>query len=94
MRIGDTYTHLNGLEYLMVHEPDLWSEIQSVIADVDAEICRTKISREKTKTGRTLYYPPIDMNAEFKNRFTRRNWTATRTSYWVTEDARLIRRTM
>lgn len=93
MRIGAQYSHLNGLEYLIVHEPDLWDEIQSVIADVDAGICRTKVSGEKTKRGRILY-SPIDMNNEFKRRFSSRNWKASRTAYWVTEDARLVRKTM
>jgi len=93
MKIGAYYSHLNGLEYLMVHQPQLWEEIQRVISDVDAEICRTKVSREKTKIGRTLY-SPIDMNNEFKQRFTNLDWAGTRTAYWVTEDARLIRRTM
>lgn len=93
MKIGAQYSHLNGLEYLIVHQPRLWEEIQWVIADVDAEICRTKVSRERTKRGRTLY-SPIDMNNEFHRRFTSLNWEGTRTSYWVTEDARLIRKTM
>lgn len=93
MRIAAHYSHLNGLEYLMVHQPRLWDEIQSAIADVDAEACRTKISAEKTKMGRRLY-SPIGLNAEFKSRFSSQNWSSSRTAYWVTEDARLIRRTM
>ena len=32
MNIAETYSHLNGLEFLLVHKPALWSEIQSVIA--------------------------------------------------------------
>jgi len=38
-----TYSHLNGLEFLMVHEPALWTEIQDVIAAVDAEVCKTSL---------------------------------------------------
>lgn len=93
MKVATSYSHLGGLEHLLVHEPMLWGEIQSVIADVDADICRTKISTEKTKRGRTLY-SPIDMNNEFKRRFSSRNWKATRRAYWVTEDAKLVRKTM
>jgi predicted patatin/cPLA2 family phospholipase len=37
MRIVETYSHLNGLEYLLVHREHLWREIQSVIEQVDAE---------------------------------------------------------
>lgn len=43
--------------------------------------------------GKTLY-SPVEMNRAFKKRFVSRNWEETRTAYWVTEDARLIRKTM
>jgi hypothetical protein len=66
MRIVETYSHLNGLEFLLVHAPTLWKEIESVIADVDANKCRTKVSKEKTVKGKLLY-SPIDMNTSFKH---------------------------
>lgn len=93
MKIAAFYSHLNGLEYLLVHKPVVWDEIQSVVANLDAEACRTKISKEKTKQGMRLY-SPIQMNGEFAHRFKTLSWKGTRTAYWVTEDARLIRRTM
>lgn len=31
MKIVKTYSHLNGLEYLMVHKPQLLEEIKGVI---------------------------------------------------------------
>lgn len=93
MKIAAHNSHLNGLEYLIVHKPDLWEEIRAVIGEVDAEVCRTKISAEKTKRGKTLY-SPIDMNTEFKNRFVSRDWQVSRTAYWVTEDAKHIRKTL
>ena len=93
VRIAAHYSHLNGLEYLLVHKPYLWDQIQKVIADVDAEACRTKISREKTMRGKTLY-SPIDMNKAFEAQFANSEWKSSRTNYWVTEDARLIRKTM
>ena len=54
MRIGATYSHLNGLEFLIVHRPALWEEVQEVIDVVDAEKCKTKVSGEKTMPGRLL----------------------------------------
>ena len=65
MRIGATYSHLNGLEFLIVHHPALWEEVQEVIDAVDAEKCKTKVSGEKTMPGRLLYSPK-DMNKAFK----------------------------
>lgn len=57
MRIVEDYSHLNGLEYLLVHKPELWDEIQRVIASVDASQYKTKISREKTMRGKAHYTP-------------------------------------
>ena len=31
MKIVEKYSHLNGLEFLLVHKPMLWREIQEVI---------------------------------------------------------------
>ena len=93
MIIAKQYSHLNGLEYLLVHKPHLWEEVKAVVAGVDAEKCRTKISKEKNMKGKRLY-SPRDMNLAFKDRFEARDWADRRTTYWVTGDARLIRRTM
>jgi hypothetical protein len=92
MKIVETYSHLNGLEFLLVHKPALWEEIRDVIAQVHAETCRTKLSREKTKKGKILY-SPIEMNKAFKNLFRSRSWQESRVSYWVTRSEKLIRKT-
>jgi hypothetical protein len=93
MKITETYSHLNGLEFLLVHKPSLWKEIQSVIADVDASRCRTKVSKEKTMKGKLLY-SPIDMNADFKRLLREKFWGESRVSYWVTRSEKLIRKTL
>ena len=93
MRIVEHYSHLNGLEYLMVHKPALWAEIQQVIANVDATQFKTKVSKEKNMRGKMLY-APIEMNKAMNTEFQSRGWAESRTSYWVTKDANLIRKTM
>ena len=93
MKIAETYSHLNGLEFLMVHKPALWQEIQSVIAAVDASKCKTKVSKEKTMKG-ALLYSPIDMNAAFKGLLRKKKWGESRVSYWVTRSEKLIRKTL
>lgn len=93
MRIVEQYSHLNGLEYLLVHKPRLWDEIQHVIAAIDAEACRTKVSKEK-RTIDKVFYSPIDMNKRMSEAFAALGWGERRTSYWVTSDAQLIRKTM
>lgn len=93
MQIVQQYSHLNGLEYILVHKPKLWKEIESVIKSVDAEKCKTKVSKEERMKGKMLY-SPIEMNKEMKEGFSKLKWSEDRTSYWVTEDARLIRKTL
>ena len=47
MKIVKTYSHLNGLEYLLVHKKNLWLEVLDVIGDIDATQCKTKVSKLK-----------------------------------------------
>ncbi|MGQ9822826.1 MAG: BglII/BstYI family type II restriction endonuclease [Thermogutta sp.] len=93
MKIANTYSHLNGLEYLLVHKPALWEEIQAVIAAVDANHCRTKVSREKRKKEQLLF-SPIKMNEWFRCLLQDRGWCENRVSYWVTRCEKLIRKTL
>jgi hypothetical protein len=93
LRIAAKYSHLNGLEFLLVHKPALWAEIQDVIASADAAMCKTKVSREKRSRGKT-FYSPIAMNKAIATRYAHHGWSQRRTSYWVTEDVQLIRKTM
>jgi len=44
MRMVEKYSHLNGWEYIQVHKPVLWQEIEQVILSVDAESCKIKVS--------------------------------------------------
>ena len=93
MKIAQYHSHLNGREWILVHEPGLWSEIEAVIAAVDAHKCKTKISREKTMRGRLLY-SPTELNKAFKRELGKRKWAEVRTDYWVTDDVALIRKTI
>jgi hypothetical protein len=93
MKIIERYSHLNGLEYLLVHNPKLWNEIQNVIKAVDAEKCKTKVSKEKRMMGKLLYSPD-DMNKMFKEQLSKYNWKESRVSYWVTKNENLIRQTL
>ena len=93
MKIVQIYSHLNGLEYLLVHKKKLWSEVQQVIKAVDGEACKTKVSKEKGMVGKLLYGPK-DMNKSFSGLLTERGWAESRVNYWVTKDERLIRQTI
>lgn len=93
MRIVETYSHLNGLEFLLLHKPKFWKEIQTVVKKVDAAACKTKVSQEKNRKGELLY-SPVDMNQAFKKDLENKKWSENRVNYWVTKDEKLIRKTL
>jgi hypothetical protein len=93
LKIATYYSHLNGLEFLLVHKPGLWKQIQDVIKRADATICRTKESKEIRTQGK-MFYSPKEMNKAIRGGFSRHKWSERRISYWVTSDAKLIRKTM
>ena len=90
MQIKAHYSHLNGEEHLLVHSPHLWDEVQAVIGEVDAFACRTKVSRERMIQGKMLY-SPTDMNRAFSDGLRRLGWTERRSTFWVTEDEKILR---
>lgn len=93
MNLVEYYSHLNGLEHILVHKQGMWEDIQDVIAAVDASQCKTKQSKEDRKHGRVLY-SPVDMNSAFKRELGARGWSERRTDYYVSSDADLTRRTI
>jgi Restriction endonuclease BglII len=93
LKIAALHSHLNGHEWLIVHEPEIWRDIEKVIDSVDAEQHKTKVSAEKRKKG-TMLYAPAELNKAFTERFRKTGWKESRTSYWVTDDYGLIRQTV
>lgn len=93
MKIGQIYSHLNGLEFLIVHKPVLWDEIQTAIYNVDASMAFEKVSREKTMIGKILY-SPSRLNQLFKSEFSQNSWSETRIAYYVNEDLQTTRETV
>ena len=91
MKVVERYSHLNGEEYLLVHRPQLWQEVLDVIESVDAEACRDKISQERSRQGRMLY-SPISMNKAMARSFAARGWKERRQPFFVTSDARTLKR--
>lgn len=93
MKIAEVYSHLNGLEFLLVRRKGLWREIETVIKSVDAALCKTKISREKRTSGKT-FFSPVAMNSAFRRELRAHGWKDSRVSYWVTRREKLIRKTL
>lgn len=75
------YSHLGGSEILQVRYPQINNLINETIREVQAN--RIKISKEKTKQGKTLF-SPIDMNKQFKNEFRKFGFQELRDTYTIT----------
>jgi hypothetical protein len=93
LKIKQLHSHLNGHEWLLVHEPNIWKEIERIVRSIDAEQYKTKVSKEKGMRGKLLYAPK-ELNTRFKTDFRKAGWEESRTSYWVTDDYSLIRKTL
>lgn len=93
MKITQKYSHLNGEEYLIVHHNDLYKEIKQVIASIDADQFRTKISKEKRKIGHSLL-SPIDLNEAFNREFNKRKWAESRYNYYITLNRELMEKSV
>lgn len=91
MRIVDTFSHLNGEEWLKVHQPEALEDIAEIVANVDAEKYRTKRSKEKTMLGKLLYSPKA-LNKAFGTLFRERGWEERRHHYYVTTDRTVFER--
>lgn len=89
MKIAQKYSHLNGEEYLIVHHNAIYQEIQKVIAGIDAKTLMTKVSKEKTMSGKMLF-SPIALNRAFINGFRTLGWKESRYKYYLTTDRQLM----
>lgn len=80
MRIVYEYSHLGGAEILQVRFPDRLKDIYEIIDGITP--ARTKVSKEKTKLGKSLY-SPIGMNTQFRSAFKARGYFELRDTYTI-----------
>lgn len=93
MQIRYQHSHLNGLEHLQVHNPDVVEMIENVISNVDAQKDKTKVSKEKGRKGKFLYNP-AELNEDFKEQFNAHGWDQHFTRYYATPVEKLARKIM
>jgi len=74
MKIINTYSFKEGEKYLKEKHSRELREVFDAIEALDAALCLTKESREKTKKGQVLF-SPVDMNNHLKMFFHRKGWT-------------------
>ena len=74
MQIVNTYSFKNGEEFLKIKHPNELQEIIEAVNVLDATLCLTKESKEKTKKGQVLF-SPVDMNNYLKLVSHQKGWT-------------------
>ena len=73
MIIAGVYSFNGGQEAIEVRFPGELEEIKHIIRSVDSAEHKSKISREKTMMGKTLY-KPSSLNKAFRSEFEKRDW--------------------
>ena len=71
--VAGMYSFNRGLEVVRERYPERLTEVEEIIAAIDASRYKTKPSSEERKKGRLLYSPPL-LNTAFKKLFTDRGW--------------------
>lgn len=74
MRIINTYSFKGGEKFLKEKHSKELREVLNAIKSLDATLCLTKESKEKTKKGQVLF-SPVDMNNYLKLVLHQRGWT-------------------
>lgn len=74
MEIIAEFSFNNGKEFIEKnHKPEL-QQLREIIASVDASLLKTKVSEEKTMSGKLLY-SPVGLNKEFKRLLKASEWS-------------------
>ena len=92
MKIVYEYSHLNGLEHLMVHKPELLEEIRAAIKNINANDF-IKISNDKVKKGKKLY-DQKKINKAFQDELYPKGWKSVTTPYYVADNIETIKDTI
>lgn len=74
MKIINTYSFKGGEKFLKQKHTEELKEVFDAIEGLDATLCLTKESKEKTKKGQLLF-SPVDMNNYIKLVFHQKGWT-------------------
>ncbi|HOX30260.1 MAG TPA: BglII/BstYI family type II restriction endonuclease [Candidatus Paceibacterota bacterium] len=74
MKIVNTYSFKGGEKFIKENHPKELAEVLEVIENLNAKICLTKESAEKTMKGELLF-SPSDMNHHLKTALHKKSWT-------------------
>ena len=90
MRIVETHSHLNGVEFLSIRRPSLWREVKERIEGLDISDCaQTDLSsKDHLLRGR---FSPTSVKDALNNRFQDLGWRKRAVKFWTADDEDLTR---
>ena len=74
MKIIEAHSHLNGLEFLLIHKLKLWEEIQEIISSASVACRNTIIASKENRIVSKSLYEPTEINAKFQELFLKAGW--------------------
>jgi|ERR1039458_2642515 hypothetical protein len=73
MKIARVHSHLGGMEFIQIHQPDTWAEIESAITAVDGRDSEASDSAEGAP-HRARHNSPSRVSAEIGKNLKGRGW--------------------
>jgi hypothetical protein len=77
MKIAGVYSFNGGVKAVETTYPELLKEVFQCIQAIDASVCKTKQSEEKTMSG-TMLFSPVALNEQFKAQLYPKGWSSVR----------------
>jgi hypothetical protein len=87
MKIAEYHSHLNGLEFILIHKAKLWEEIQASIKQVDAR-------RLAIRTDHSQTYSLESIRHHTRASLDSRGWKSRRAYYWIAKNVKLNQKTI
>ena len=75
MRIVNKHSHLNGLEFMLIHAPSLWKEVEGAVSIIQCEFSRIPVLAGLHSNTNTTWFPTEILKA-FECAFIDNYWTS------------------
>lgn len=73
----------------MVHQPDLWGEIQAIISDLDSEAC---LDMPLLQVAEVSKYKNVEIKRALRKSFRASGWKQKSRQTWTTSDEKVLRK--
>lgn len=89
MRIFDKHSHLNGLEFMLIHASSLWNEVEDAISKTRYENSKILDMDERYSVTKRAW-PPTELLKAFEGVFKGAAWTSQNRASIALDDASAV----